>query len=182
MVPLSAAATGPTYVQQNSESPDGRLEIVIVEDGAETGIASGIAQIRDRQTGRTVGSFEFISFGVHLTTNSIIVLWRPDSRCVAVWWAATRGYTSCALYAPSRGKWVSIPLPDYMKQIRKRAGINKLYDKGGEIPQEWLSGSRLVIEVGNRMLEKRYRVTLRVSDSTPAYKAKASIHHIEEER
>jgi len=179
-LPLSAATTGPAYVQQNSKSPDGRLEIVIVENGAETGIASGIAEIRDRQSGRTVGSFEFISFGIHPTTSSIRVLWRPDSGCVAVWWAATRGYTSCKLYAPFRGKWISISLPDYLEQIRKRAGLKELYDKGGEIPQQWLGGSRLVIEVGNRMLEKRYRVTLRVSDTIRAHKPKAHIEHIEE--
>jgi hypothetical protein len=179
-LPLNAVDTGPVLIQQNSGSPDGRLEIVIVQNGEETGIAARIARITDRQTGRSVGSFEFTSFGFHPTKNSINVLWRPDSRCVAVWWAATRGYTSCKLYARFRGKWVSVPLPDYLEQIRKRAGIKQLYDKGWEIPQEWLSGSRLVIEVGNRNLEKRYRVTLRVSDSNRAHRPKARIQNIEE--
>lgn len=91
-----------------------------------------------------------------------------------------RGYTSCKLYAPFRGKWVSVPLPDYLEQIRKRVGIKELYDKGWETPQEWLSENRLVIEVGNRNVAKRYRVTLRISDSTRAHKARANVEQIEE--
>jgi hypothetical protein len=67
-----------------------------------------------------------------------------------------------------------------LEQIRKRVGIKELYDKGWETPQEWLSENRLVIEVGNRNVAKRYRVTLRISDSTRAHKARANVEQIEE--
>jgi hypothetical protein len=178
-LPLFAADANPIYLQQNSQSPDGRLEILIEETGAGTGQDVGIAHIRDRKTGKSVGTFDYWSFGVHPDTVSIKVLWRPDSRYVAVWWQGNRGYTACSLYTLFQGKWVGIPLPDYIGPIRKMAG-RELHTRGSEIPQKWLPGNRLLIEVSNVLLEKSYEVTLDVSDGTKTQKPKARVRKIEE--
>jgi hypothetical protein len=178
--PAFAAEPHAIYLQQASQSPDGQLEIVIEETGGDTGQAIGIARIQNRQTGKAAGSFEFFCFGVHPDTVSVKTLRRADSRCFAVWWQRTRGYTSFQLFILSQGQWISILLPDYIAPIRKLAGVKKLHTKGHEIPLKWLTGNRLLIEVGNSFLEKDFEVTLQISDATRTQKPKARIQKIEQ--
>ncbi len=144
---------------ENSSSPDGRKDIVIVPDDQDTGIASGTAKIRNIKTGEVLGSFEWGGFGVHAGSKSFDVHWCPDSRCFAINWERNRGFVTCAVYAQTSHGWRQIKLPDLGKLSLKEAravGETHVYvdenygGKGHETALAWLPGHRLQIETGYR--------------------------------
>ncbi len=138
------------------------MDIVMVEDDADAGIATGTAKIRDVKTGEILGSFAWSGFGVRPGEEAFEVLWRPDSRCFAIHWEQTRGFVTCAVYAQSRGGWSPVKLPDFGKQglkLARAAGESHVAieenwgGKGWETPSAWLRGNHLRVETAYRGIE-----------------------------
>ncbi len=151
---LSAMAESPVPVR-NSQSPDAHYALVIVPDSSGDG-ASGTLKIRDTATQKLSGAFEWGSFGLRVSEDSIdAVLWSSDSRCFAISWPVTRGYMGCALYAHSSRGWNQLPLPNYMSRIFKRSKvIEGMPAKGCETPKKWIAPNRLRIEVANQNIQE----------------------------
>jgi hypothetical protein len=112
---FSWAADKPTITITNSISPDGLRDITIVDaNSVDVGEAAGTARIRDIKTGRTLGSFDWSGFGEHPDADAFKVLWRPDCKCLAISWEATRGFVRCAVYVESKSGWLEVQSPDFL--------------------------------------------------------------------
>jgi hypothetical protein len=158
---FSRAADNEPITINNSVSPDGRKNIVIIPGPEDTGVAEGTAKIRDIKTGHTLGSFEWSGFGGSPNADAFKVLWRPDNRCFAISFELTRGFVTCAVYAEYRNAWVKVELPDFYKfelKMSRDAGpdhvqiMEAMGGKGGEIPQAWLPNDCLRIEAAYRSI------------------------------
>ena len=179
-VMASAEAKQAANVLNQSRSPDGLKERVVVDanPGVDGGGASGTVSIREIKTGRSLCSFDWFGFSVHPDAATFqAILWRPDSKAVAVASEITRGYVECKLYLLAKGNCREVKLPDYVARVQKKCGV-EFSDKGHELPVKWLEKDRLVIRVGNRASEKEFQVTLKLVAQPHSNRATARIEAI----
>ena len=191
------AADNEPITINNSVSPDGKKDIVIVPGSEDTGVAAGTAKIRDIKTGHTLGSFQWSGFGGSPDAFAFKVLWRPDSKCFSISYELTRGFMACAIYAEFKSVWSQVKLPDFFKpavKMSRAAGAahvivheDDLGGKGHETPREWLADGSLLLDTGYRGMkniditgggdsEQLFVVTLQI---TKGAKSKAVIKSVE---
>ena len=159
---------------KDSRSPDGKLELWIKPPMEDEGEASGTVQIRQVQTQKLTGTFEWSGFGVHADSTAFIVLWRSDSKYFAIKYEETRGWMTGNVYGVHKdGRWteVKLPIEEYDKAIKKLAGVADFYGKGCDSPVQWLLNGDLTLEFVDRNLiydhddvEKEFVINLRVAD------------------
>ncbi len=159
---------------KDSRSPDGKVEIWIKPPKEDEGVASGTVEIRQVQSQKVTGTFEWSGFGVHADSTAFIVFWRPDSKYFAIKYEETRGWMTGNVYGVHKnGRWTEVTMPTdkYDNTIKKLAGVTDFYGKGCDVPEKWVSNGDLDLDFADRNiiydhedLFKEYTVTLRVED------------------
>lgn len=165
-----------------SRSPDGQKEMVVVDSSPRHngGAAIGVVSIRDIKTRRTLCSFDYYGFGEHPDADTFeAIIWRPDSKAVAVASEATRGFVECKVYLLAKGEARQVKLPDFGALLQKRCR-GELSIKGHETPVRWLDHDQLLLSIGNRACEKEFKVTLRIDQPRHSKPPTATIAAIEE--
>jgi hypothetical protein len=110
---LIVAVRAPAQTKNSTTSPDGRYEVIFVEQKQDD---ITVARIRDKKT-KKVSDTEAISWD-----GEIEVRWRKDSHVVALNFSAGKHTRDTLLYAADNGRIYQIEMPDFIMNILGREG------------------------------------------------------------
>ncbi len=99
---------------KNSTSPDKKYYIT-VESTADDMDGSGTLQIRGRSDGKVITSCVWQQYSTVITSESATILWKENSRAVAITWAPDKAWATSVVFVLDAEKWTKLDLPPFYK-------------------------------------------------------------------